>query len=202
MSELSAKQIAFCEEYIIDFNATQAAIRAGYTANSATVHASRMLSKANIQEKIRVLQEDRSKRTAVTADMVLKELASVGFARITDFLKVTEGCIDDPKEEPYEQDDGDDDADGLPVVTEKSCFRMVEIFETEKMPQNAIPAIASIKQGQKGIELKLHDKVKALELIGRHLGMFPTNVDLTTKGESINPKTPVVKLPDGSILEI
>lgn len=202
MSELNEKVLTFCEEFIVDLNGTQAAIRAGYSAKTAHVQASRLLTNAKVQEKIAELQQLRSKRTAITADMVLNELAYVGFAKITDFLKVSEASVDVTKDDPIGDDDGEDDEDGLPVVTEKRFFKMVEIFETEKMPQAAIPAIASIKQGQKGIELKLHDKVKALELMGRHLGMFPTQVDVTSKGESLNAKTPVVKLPDGTTLEI
>lgn len=202
MSSLSPKQLQFCKEYLIDLNATQAAIRAGYSINAAKEQGSRLLTYANIQEKIQELKQLRSERTEITADMVLKELAAVGFAKITDFLKVSEMSIEVEKEDPEADDEGEDDEDGLPVVTDKRFFKMVEIFETDKMPTPAIPAIASIKQGPKGIELKLHDKVKSLELIGKHLGMFPTHVDVTTKGESINTKAPVVQLPDGTILEI
>jgi phage terminase small subunit len=201
MPELNDKVIRFCEEFIIDLNGTQAAIRAGYSAKTAHVQASRLLSYAKVQEKIAELQQLRSKRTEITADMVLKELAYVGFAKITDFLKVSEASIDVEKEDPIGDDDGEDDEDGLPVITERRFFKMVEIFETDKMPPEAIPAIASIKQGVKGIEVKLHDKVKSLELIGRHLGMFPTHVDVTSKGESIA-KAPTMQLPDGTTIDI
>lgn len=196
MPELNDKVIRFCEEFIIDLNGKQAAIRAGYSSKTAHVQASRLLSYAKVQEKIAELQQLRSKRTEITADMVLKELAYVGFAKITDFLKVSETSIEVEREDPIA-----DDEDGLPIVTEKRFFKMVEIFETDKMPPEAIPAIASIKQGVKGIEVKLHDKVKSLELIGRHLGMFPTHVDVTSKGESIA-KTPTMQLPDGTTIDI
>lgn len=198
---LNPKQLRFCEEYIVDLNATQAAIRAGYSEKTAGQIGEQNLKKLEIQEKITELQQARSKRTEITSDMVLKELAKVGFSKITNYLKVSEAFVDVPVEDPFDEGNGDDD-DGLPKVTEKRFFKMVEIFETEKMPEEVIPAIASIKQGPKGIELKLHDKVKSLELIGKHLGMFPTHVDVTSKGESVVPKVPAVQLPDGSMLEI
>lgn len=199
--ELTPKQTRFCEEYIVDLNATQAAIRSGYSQKTAGQIGEQNLKKLEIQEKISELQLLRSQRTEISADRVLKELAAVGFAKITDFLKVSEAATDVPVEDPYDEENGDDE-DGLPSVTEKRFFKMVEIFETDKMPVQAVPAIASIKQGPKGIELKLHDKVKSLELLGKHLGMFPTHVDVTTKGESVNAKSPTIKLPDGTMLDI
>jgi len=109
MSELNVKVLTFCEEFIVDLNGKQAAIRAGYSAKTAHVQASRLLTNAKVQEKIAELQLLRSKRTEITADMVLNELAYVGFAKITDFLKVSEASVDAPKEDPIGEDDGEDD---------------------------------------------------------------------------------------------
>jgi len=69
---LTAKQQAFVEEYLIDLNATQAAIRAGYSERSAAVTASRMLTKANIAEAVVHAKDQRSERTQITQDWVLQ----------------------------------------------------------------------------------------------------------------------------------
>lgn len=71
---LTDKQAAFCEEYLVDLNGTQAAIRAGYSPDSARQLASDTLSKPYIQERIAELQAARSKRTEITADYVLSTI--------------------------------------------------------------------------------------------------------------------------------
>lgn len=81
--KLTEKQKRFCEEYLIDLNATQAYIRAGYSAkkkDTARVESSKLLTKPNIQNYISELQKFQSERTGITADNVLKELQKVAFA--------------------------------------------------------------------------------------------------------------------------
>ena len=80
--ELTDRQARFCEEYLIDLNATQAAIRAGYSEKTANRIASELLSKLDIQEKITELKAERSQRTEITQDRVVKELAAVARAEI------------------------------------------------------------------------------------------------------------------------
>ena len=121
MEKLTAKQERFCTEYIIDLNATQAAIRAGYSVKTANRIASENLSKPDIQRKIQELQQERAERTEITQDRVLKELAGIGFAPIT-----------------------------------------------------------------KG-KIKAADKTKALELLGRHLGMFTDKLRIEGDIKTINP---------------
>lgn len=75
--ELTSKQKRFCEEYLIDLNATQAAIRAGYTEKSARVTACKMLTNANIEQKISELMEERAELTSVNAQWVINSLKSV-----------------------------------------------------------------------------------------------------------------------------
>jgi len=74
VSELTPKQQAFCEEYLVDLNATQAAIRAGYSVETAQQIGSENLSKLVIAEKIAALKEERSNRVQLTADDVLRDL--------------------------------------------------------------------------------------------------------------------------------
>lgn len=82
MQELTDRQARFCEEYLIDLNATQAAIRAGYSEKTAREQAAQNLSKLNIQEKIAELKAERSKRTEITQDSVIQELAAVARAEV------------------------------------------------------------------------------------------------------------------------
>jgi len=147
MAKLTAKQRRFCEEYLVDLNATQAAIRAGYSEKTARFIANENLTKPYIQSRIQKLMEDRSRRTGVTQDKVIQELAKVAFADIFNYLKVENN--------------------------------QVEIFDTDSIPQEKLSAIAEIKQGTYGLSIKLHDKLKALELLGRHLGMFKDKVEIS-----------------------
>ena len=78
--EITAKQRRFCEEYLIDLNATQAAIRAGYSARTAKAIASENLTKPYIAAEIAAAFAARSERTEVTQDRVIEELALIAFA--------------------------------------------------------------------------------------------------------------------------
>ena len=80
--EITAKQRRFCEEYLIDLNGTQAAIRAGYSPKTAKAIASENLTKPYIAAEIAAAFAARSERTEVTQDQVLKELTRIGFAVI------------------------------------------------------------------------------------------------------------------------
>ena len=79
--QLTCRQQLFCAEYLVDFNATQAAIRAGYSEKTAASIGHENLQKTGIVERIRQLQELRNKRTQVTADRIIEELAKMGFAQ-------------------------------------------------------------------------------------------------------------------------
>ena len=79
IDKLTEKQKKFCEEYVVDFNGTQAAIRAGYSEKTSNVTSSENLAKPNIQSYIQKLIKDREKRTEINADMVVKELAKIAF---------------------------------------------------------------------------------------------------------------------------
>ena len=82
MSELEEKQKMFCKEYLVDFNGTQAAIRAGYSKKTARSIASENLTKPNIQAYLKELIDSRNKRTQITQDDV-----------IADIIKVKDRCM-------------------------------------------------------------------------------------------------------------
>lgn len=101
---LTAKQARFVEEYLIDLNATQAAIRAGYAKSSAEVTGCRLLTKGKITDLIDAAKAERSERARVTQDDVVVELARIGFADMRDFatwgssgvkLAASEGLTED-----------------------------------------------------------------------------------------------------------
>ena len=91
---MTPKQTRFCEEYLVDLNATQAAVRAGYSPRTANQIASQNLAKLKIQHTIMELRQQITERTQVTIDRVLKRLAEIAFndseAKHSDVLKACE----------------------------------------------------------------------------------------------------------------
>ena len=143
---MTQKQKRFVEEYLIDLNATQAAIRAGYSPDTAKSIGSENLSKPDISAAVAKAMAERSKRTGINQDRVLQELARIGFARITDVM--------DPATAKIKDDASDDDL---------ACIQSVKIKPNEWGTER---------------EVKLCDKKSALELLGRHLGMWNDKLDL------------------------
>lgn len=164
MANLTAKQQRFCDEYLVDLNATQAAIRAGYAEKRAGEQAYQLLQKTTIQEYIQKRQRDRIARTEITQDFVLNELMAIASVNATDYARVVEKSataeVDGHLIQLY-------DADGNPVM-----YRTVEPVLTEELTETQKKALAVIKKGRDGFEIKPYDKVRVLELIGKHLGMW------------------------------
>lgn len=155
--KLTPKQQAFCDEYLIDLNATQAAVRAGYSKKTAGRIGQENLQKPVIQESIKANMEKRSERTEVTADRVLKELAKVAFADLKDFVTW--------------------DDYGVKIINSDKVdgTMLAEISET--INNTILPNGTEIEKKQR--KVKPHDKMKALEMLGKHLGMFKDNVNIT-----------------------
>lgn len=150
--KLTRKQKAFVQEYLVDLNGTQAAIRAGYSPRTAQVQASKMLALPHVQEAVQAAIKAREKRTEITQDRVLAELARIAFADLKDYVAFG------PKQEVTFKDP--EHVDGRVIA---------EIGET-------------ITQYGGSKRLKLHDKLRALELLGKHLGMFVDRVEHTGAG--------------------
>lgn len=142
MPGLNERQKKFCDEYLIDLNATQAANRAGYSEKTAYSMGQRLLKNVEVAAYIEKRRGAQINRTQITQDRVLVELAKVAFADGTDFATVGKR-------------------------------NRVTLVPTDDLPPEKRAAVASVKKGAKGaVEVKTYDKVKALELLGRHLGMF------------------------------
>lgn len=154
--ELTEKQQRFVEEYLIDLNATQAAIRSGYSAKTADVQGSRMLANVKVQQAISEIMANRSKRTGVNQDMVVQELARIAFVKMTDVVNA-DGEI--------RPDASDDDL---------ACI------ESVKYKRSDTDTGSSEER-----EVKIASKLKALELLGKHLGMWNDKLD-------VNVTTPII----------
>lgn len=111
---MTKKQKRFVEEYLIDLNATQAAIRAGYSPHTAKDIGCENLAKPNIAAAISQAMAERSRRTGINQDRVLQELARIGFAKITDVV--------DPETAEIRTDASDDDL---------ACIQSIKIKPNE-----------------------------------------------------------------------
>ena len=157
MASLTPKQIRFCEEYMIDLNGAQAAIRTGYSQKTAKQIASELLTKPDLQEYIQRLADNRAKRTEITADNVLREIAKLGFSDIRQIFT----------------DDG-----ALRGVTEfdndiAAAVQSVEVVTTYSGEEDA----SGRKVPQFTHKIKLADKKGSLELLGKHLKLFTEKVE-------------------------
>lgn len=133
MPSITPKQERFCQEYIVDYNGAQAAVRAGYAANSARKTASRLLTNADILARVRKLQREQTARLALTQDYVLQQLVD------------TYRCCREP--EPV-------------LVYDPDAGGMVESGKYQFDSKGAL---------------------RALELIGKHLGMYQDKLKLDAK---------------------
>lgn len=147
---MTKKQKRFVEEYLIDLNATQAAIRAGYSPDTAGSIGNENLKKPEICACVEKAMAERSKRTGVCADRVVQELAKIAFLNLRDLI--------DPKTAAVREDASDEDTAALQSIKVKKSYS-----ETGE----------SIER-----EAKAADKLKALELLGRHLGMWNDKLDV------------------------
>lgn len=161
MARLTEKQARFVAEYLVDLDATKAAKRAGYSEKTAYSIGFENLRKPEIREAIQEAMDARAKRTGITQDRVLQELARIAFANGTDFARI----VSTPTVTTVVDEEGSVQQVVRPV-------HRVELVNTERVDPEKRAAIASIKEGKFGIEVKSYDKIRALELLGQHLGMF------------------------------
>lgn len=182
-NELSAKQRAFVREYLIDLNATQAAIRAGYSEKTAGQIGEQNLKKLEIQKAISAAMDLRAKRTDITADRIMMELAKIGFSDIRKAVKWQTSLITE-----------EDNPDGGDVAVVKNIVtNNVQLIASDDIDDDTAAAVAEISQNaQGGLKIKLHDKRAALVDMGRHLGMFTDRV--LHAGDKDNPLVTRIEL--------
>ncbi|NOQ31814.1 MAG: terminase small subunit [Helicobacteraceae bacterium] len=143
--DLTKKQLIFCKEYLVDMNATRAIIEAGYSKNSAETQGSRMLRNVKVKAYIDKMTDDRAERLDITADRVLEEIAHIAFFDI------------------------------------RNIFDGSSLKEVDKLDDKTARAISSVKSrieksdGEnfaEVIEVKSNDKLKALDMLSKHLGLY------------------------------
>lgn len=162
-AKLTPRQAAFTQEYLVDLNATQAAIRAGYSAKTAYRTGADNLRKPQIAAAIQEAQEARAERTRITQDRVAEEIAKLAFSNMLDYMTVT--------------------SDGYAVVDLSALTRGQAAAITELQVDEYVEGRDDDARLVKRIKFKLTDKKGALELLGKHLGMFTDRVDVTTGGQ-------------------
>lgn len=168
---MTPKQQRFVEEYLIDLNATQAAIRAGYSAGTARAIGSENLMKPDIAAAVAEAQASRSMRTNITQDQVLRELARIGFVDIRKVVQWTSGASGFDEVEAEETGE-----------VRLSVANFVMLVPSDQIDAETAAAISEVSQTKDGaLKVKLHDKRAALVDLGRHLGMFKDKVEVTGK---------------------
>ena len=160
---LTPGQAKFVAEYLVDKNATQAAIRAGVGGKNPGVYGCQLLATRKIKEAIRGALDAQMVRTSVTADMVIHKLAAIAFG---DSRKVMswgpEGLILK-------------DSESLP---DEAALLVSEVSETK-----------GTDKGGGSLKIKTHDSLKALELLGRHFGIFQDNVTARVQSQDMGKAT-------------
>ncbi len=158
MSRRNSRHETFCREYIIDLNGTRAAIAAGYTKKGAHVTASRMLSNPKVQGRLAELQKEKADKLDLSAEKVLGELSRLGFSNMLDYVTIKNGeaLIDVSK------------------LTREQAAAIQEITVDEYVDGRGKDA-----REVKRIRIKLADKNRSLENLGRHLKLFTEKMEFS-----------------------
>lgn len=164
VNRLNDRQRLFGDEYLKDLNAEAAAIRAGYSPRYARGNAHKLVANSCIKAYISKRMAERAERTEISQDFVLRELKEMASVNATDFVRVVEKQATAEVSGKVVQLF---DADGNPVM-----YRTVEPILTEELTETQKKALHIIKRGRDGFEIKPYDKLRVLELLGKHLGMW------------------------------
>jgi phage terminase small subunit len=171
---MTDKQKQFINEYLIDLNATRA-YKATYknikNNETARANSSRLLANANVRAYLDERMRAREKRTEITQDKVLNELAKIAFADMKDYLEYrTDRTV-------IARDDN-----GEPII---DYAQIVDLVDSKYTDTSAIQEISISKDGV--FRFKLYDKQKALTDIGKHLGMFTDKLEHSGSIDTSNP---------------
>lgn len=171
MIELTAQQERFCQEYIIDLNATQSAIRAGYSVKTADVQGCRLLGNVKVQARIAELNSERIERVQTKADYVLNRLLEIDSLDVADIL--------------------DDRGDILPVSQWSKAWRTtIDSFDIISM--RSVDGILSTLLKS----VRLPNKLRNLELLGKHIDVSAFKERLELTGENGQPLVINVTTPE------
>ncbi len=154
---LNPRQLAFCREYVIDHNGKQAAIRAGYAEGSAEVTASRVLSNANVKQRIAELEKPAIEKAEVTVERIIQELANIAFFDIREL---------------YDDQGNMKNIHTIPESARRAISGM-DVFEEFQGRGDDREQIGLTKK------VRMCDKLKALELLGKTnlMNMFTETIN-------------------------
>jgi phage terminase small subunit len=162
--KLTPQQEQFCYEYVIDFNGAQSAIRAGYSPKGAKQQASTILTYPNVQAKITELTQERQAKAKKSADDVIAELEHIAFSRTGDVVEWNESGASFVKNSADIKDDAHAAIESIEVTED-----MVGTDKNTRMVQKT--------------KVKMHSKVKALEMLCKHHAVYPDNkTDINLNG--------------------
>ena len=159
MARNNSRHDRFCREYIKDLNGKRAAIAVGYSAKTADAAASRLLSNVKVQTLVATLTKKHADKLDLSAEKVLSELSRMGFSNFLDYVNITE--------------EGDAFVD-LSGLTQEQASAIQEVTVNEYMEGKG-------KHGRKvkRTRLKLVDKIRSLDLLGRHLKLFTEKIEVS-----------------------
>ena len=167
----SGKKQRFVDEYMIDRNATRAAIRAGFSAKTAGQAGSRLLKNVKVAEEIAKRQEKLATKLAVTKDMIADELRKIGFADIRKAVSWRGHLV--------REEDNPDGGDVL--VIKEIVTNHVTLIDSDRLDDETAAAIAEVSQNATGgVKLKMHDKKGALVDLAKMLGYYVEKHDVST----------------------
>ena len=167
---LTARQERFVAEYLIDLNATQAAKRAGYSEKTANEQGSRLLANVKVAAAIAEAQAKRSKRTEITQDRVIAELAKLGFYDIRKAVRWGDA--------PERGEEGE-------------LVYPVEMVASEDLDDATAAAVAEVSLTAQGVKIKMADKRAALEILLKHLGGIQSDDEAPSVNINITTSEPV-----------
>lgn len=149
--KLTPKQRLFVQEYLIDLNAKQASIRAGYSPANAEFQGHQLINNPKVKQAIELAMYEREQRTKVTQDRVIEELAKIAFLNATDVINEYDAS--------------------LRSGVSREDTAAISSIRVKRIPTRDGFGIER--------EIKLHDKIRALELLGKHLGLFNDKLNIT-----------------------
>lgn len=170
--KLTPRQQRFVDEYLIDLNATQAAIRAGYSRKTAPQIALQLLHKTSVANAVAEAQAKRAERTQIDQDWVLRQWQAIAEADPRELVQYLRGPCPDCWDERREAPNPD-----CPKCGGHGNGHVV-LADSRKLSGRAAKLYAGVQLGREGIKVNMRDQDAALVNIARHLGMFKDSLEL------------------------